>query len=254
MVKLPKFHEDSILTRSGPVTHNKFMPARNRVKTYVEDGYYHIYNRGVEKRDIFIDDQDYCVFLNFLKAYLSPPVKELSHPVKEVTGSGPVRLRLLKSFFMEITLRTYCLMPNHFHLIIHQINKNSMSKFMQALGTSYSMYFNKKYNRVGVLFQSVYRATLVMEDFYLLHLSRYIHLNPSELPTGSDPVMIQQYPYSSYAYYLGKKNATWINPEPILSFFKNTQKANLKDFLSYQSFIEDYLEDSKEFLSSLTID
>lgn len=230
------------------------MPSKNRVKTYVENGYYHTYNRGVEKRNIFIDDQDYRVFLQFLKNYLSPPPKIITHPVQAVTGSGPVRLRPLKTFFEEITLCAYCLMPNHFHFLINQTNKDSMTRFIQALCTSYSMYFNKKYKRIGTLFQGPYKAVLVMEDSYLLHLSRYIHLNPIELLTGPGPVKPENYSYSSYPHYLGKKKALWINPEPVLGFFKSARRRNLRDFFSYQSFVEDYLEDPRELLGSLSID
>ena len=128
-----------------------------------------------------------------------------------------------------------------------------MTRLIQALGTSYSMYFNKKYRRVGPLFQGVYKAVHIAEDSYLLHLSRYIHLNPVEL-TGSDPVNYKTYPYSSYLYYLDKKHAGWTDPQPILAFFKTRQRTSLKDFFSYQSFVEDYVEDPKEILGPLAID
>lgn len=232
------------------------MPSKNRVKIYVENGFYHVYNRGVEKRDIFLDDQDYRVFLSFLKNYLSPIPKGFVHPTQEVTGSGPVRLRPLKTFFGDVTLHAYCLILNHFHLLLKQVSKDGMTRFMQSLCTSYSMYFNKKYDRVGSLFQGVYKAALVMEDSYLLHLSRYIHLNPLEFQTmlNREAASIDNYPYSSYSYYLGKKKAKWIDPDPILNFFKSSQRTDLRDFLSYQSFVEDYVEDPKEILGTLTID
>ena len=147
-------------------------------------------------------------------------------------------------------------MPNHFHLLLNQVSKESMRHFMQSLCTSYSMYFNKKYKRIGSLFQDIYKAALIVEDPYLLHLSRYIHLNPIELLTGPSPVSVEKYPYSSYAYYLGKKQVMWINPKPILSFFKTQRRINstLQDFFSYQSFVEDYVEDPKEILGTLSID
>lgn len=226
------------------------MPSRNTIKQYVEGGYYHVYNRGVEKRDIFLDDQDYRVFLNFLKTYLSPQ-EQFPHPLTNVTGLHLVRPRILKNFFSSVELLAYCLMPNHFHLLLKQNSKEGMPKLLQALGTSYSMYFNKKYQRVGALFQGTYKAVLIDHDSYLLHLSRYLHLNPLEL-TGLHPV--KQYPYSSYVYYLGEKNANWINPQPILNFFKTQQRLSLRDFFSYQSFIEDYQEDTKEVIGRLAIE
>lgn len=185
------------------------MPAKNSVKQFIEHGHYHIYNRGVEKRDIFLDKQDYLVFLHFLKKYLDPNL-----------GSDP--FWKYKSLTNEVELLTFCLMPNHFHLLAKQITKNGITKLLRAICTNYVMYFNKKYERVGGLFQGKYKAVLVLDDIYLLHLSRYIHLNP---PEGSDPV---NYPYSSYQYYLGYKNSSWIKPEEILSFFKTAQKNHSK--------------------------
>ncbi len=212
------------------------MPAKNTVKQFIENGYYHVYNRGVEKRDIFMDKQDYAVFLNYLKKYLDPTL-----------GSDPLWQR--KSLFQEVELIAFCLMPNHFHLLVKQKTINSITKLLRAVCTRYVMYFNKKYERVGGLFQGKYKAALVMEDSYLLHLSRYIHLNPH---IGSDPLI--NYPYSSYNHYLGNKNSAWIKPDEILTFFKSAQKTSLKDCLSYQSFVEDYKQDPEEILNELTLE
>lgn len=126
-----------------------------------------------------------------------------------------------------------------------------MTEFIRALCTSYTMYFNKKYVRVGTLFQGAYKATLVDSDPYILHLTRYIHLNPIEL-TGSDPV--NEYPYSSYAHYLGKKQAKWIHREYVLSYFRTAQQTHFHDLLSYESFVEDYREDPREAIEMLAID
>jgi len=231
------------------------MPARNAIKIYTENGYYHIYNRGVEKRDIFSDKQDYKVFLHFLKRYLTKPSK----------SPYLIQPRWKFDLYDKINLIAYCLMPNHFHLMIKQFTKEAMSEFMRALSNSYIRYFNEKYNRIGVLFQGRYKAVIIDVEPYLLHLTRYIHLNPSGLEssgepgevrpgTGSDLVRVRDYPYSSYAEYLGKQNTDWIHPEEILSFFKTAQRTSLRDCLSYQSFVEDYKEDPKEILSSLAID
>ena len=211
------------------------MPAKNSVKQFVENGYYHLYNRGVEKRDIFLDEQDYAVFLSYLKQYLDP-----------TPGSDPKwRLKTLSS---EVDLITFCLMPNHFHLLAKQITRNGITKLMRAVCTNYVMYFNKKYERVGTLFQGKYRGVMIDNDNYLLHLSRYIHLNPY---LGSDP---KSYSYSSFSYYLGNRNAAWIKPQEILAFFKEARRIGPKDFLSYQSFVEDYPEDSAEILGELTLE
>lgn len=232
------------------------MPSKNIVKLYIENGHYHVYNRGADRRTIFKDEKDYRVFLNLLKTYLSPQDSNSKHPLARII----VRPRPLPCFYGKVELQAFCLMPNHFHLLIKQAGKMDMANFMRSLCTTYSMYFNKRYNRPGTLFQSKYKAALIETDPYLLHLSRYIHLNPKAL-TGSDPVTKT---YSSYPYYLGSKNALWVNPEPILEFFKTAQSTSLQDCLSYQSFVEEYSviaserseyqKDSGEILGDLVIE
>lgn len=167
------------------------MPAKYRVKTYLENSYYHVFDRGVEKRDIFLDEQDYRVFLHFLKFYLSPPKPNFAHPLKEITDFKPTRIRVFSSLNkplnQELELLAYCLMPNHFHLLMFQKTLTGMTRLLRSLLTNYAMYFNRKYHRIGYLFQGNYKAVLILEEPYLLHISRYIHLNPAEL-TGTDPV------------------------------------------------------------------
>lgn len=229
------------------------MPSKNCIRTYLENGCYHIYNRGVEKRNIFMDDQDYRVFLHLLKYYLSPSITkpEWEHPLSNLTGFDPVRLRPIQTLENELDLLAFCLMPNHFHLLIKQLTRYGFSNLLRKLSIIYSMYFNHRHKRVGHLFQGTFKAILVDNDQYLLHLSRYIHLNPHRL-TGSNPVT---YPYSSYQYFLGQKHATWIKPEFILSYFHN-EASNLvpKNIDTYQKFVEDYLADSKEILGTFTLE
>ncbi|OIP57644.1 MAG: hypothetical protein AUK12_03125 [Candidatus Levybacteria bacterium CG2_30_37_29] len=204
------------------------MPAKNRIKTYIENGYYHIYNRGVEKRIIYVDTQDYIVFLGLLKFYLSP-LFNLPHPLAK--NGVDFNFRIKKTFHEEVDLLAFCLMPNHFHLLVHQKNKNSITEFMRAASTSYTMYFNKKYERVGSLFQGNYKASLVLDDNYLLYLSKYIHLNPQHLFAGSDPV---EYPYSSYQYYIGSKKAVWVKPSFVLELLSDKRLRRIplyKDFM-----------------------
>ncbi|HUV46562.1 MAG TPA: transposase [Candidatus Bathyarchaeia archaeon] len=211
------------------------MPRKNVVKIYVEDGYYHLYNRGVEKRVIFSDKRDYKTFLYFLKSYLTPVPKKIP----------PFDRRQVRSLSKDIDLLVYCLMPNHFHLLVKQKSERGITKFMRALCTNYVMYFNQRYQRLGGLFQSAYKAVLVETDEQLLHLSRYIHLNPSEL-LGKHQ-LLEDYLYSSYDDYMGKRKTNWLKTETILDYFKTARKTSLNDFLSYQGFVESYKEDEKEF-------
>ncbi len=222
------------------------MPSKNIIKQYVENGYYHIYNRGVEKREIFLDEQDCLIFLHYLKLYLSPieELKQLDLPGLRI--SRFIRLNLST----EIDLLAFALMPNHIHLQIKQKTSNGIVKLMKRLATAYVMYFNKKYLRVGSLFQNTYKATLIETDEYLLHLSRYIHLNPAKVTHKK----INFREFSSYPYYLGQKQASWIKPQEILSYFRSAKRKNLKDILSYQSFVEDFKESSTEVLGPLILE
>lgn len=222
------------------------MPSKNRLKTYVENGYYHLYNRGVDKRIIFQDQQDCAVFLRILKQYLSPK-EEL-----ESFLSPGIRLdRLIRTnMYGEIELLSFSLMPNHFHLLIKQVKSSGITTFMKRVSTSYAMYFNKKWRRVGHLFQERYKGILVSDDNYLLHLSRYIHLNPSKIIRGK----INFEDFTSYPYYLGLKKANWLKPDFILTYFNNIRIGNYNG--SYRKFVEDYREGftSEAILGDLVLD
>lgn len=201
------------------------MPTRNALKDYVPGSYYHIYSRGVNKRRIFLDDADYAFFLSLLKRYLAlRPVRRPKHP--------PYR-----TFSQELDVLTFCLMPNHVHLFIRQHdNKNAVREFMSAVMTSYSKYFNEKYNRLGPLFQSRYLAARIVSDPHLMHISRYIHLNPRNWA---------EYPYSSIKYFQGRAFAEWFSPAHVLALFDN-------DPQQYLTFVADY-RDYKNSLELIDI-
>ncbi|TSC97303.1 MAG: hypothetical protein CEN88_82 [Candidatus Berkelbacteria bacterium Licking1014_2] len=196
------------------------MPGKNTIKIYAENTWYHIYNRGVEKRVIFQDEQDYATFLFFVKKYLSKSSILPSKPPHPLSK--------------EIDLSTFCLIPNHFHFLLKQENRDSLTKFMRRLGTNYAMYFNERYNRVGSLFQGVYKAVLIDSDEQLMQVHRYIHMNPREI--GKNPF---KYPYSSYPYYIGEKKADWLRPDFILDYFNSSPK-------KYQEFLRDYSDEEAE--------
>lgn len=221
------------------------MPAKNIVKIYVENGYYHVYNRGIEKRAIFLDEQDCKVLLHYLRMYLSPKEELIKQSQLGMKTQRFVHLNLSE----EVDLMSFALMPNHIHLLIKQHTKDGIVKFMQRLSTAYVMYFNKKYDRVGSLFQNTYKACLIESDNYLLHLSRYIHLNSFKLKS-----QINFKEFSSYPYFLEQKKASWVKPQEILNYFKTAKRRNLKDILSYESFVEDYSTDPKDTLGELILE
>lgn len=226
------------------------MASRNSIKSDVVNGYYHVYNRGVEKRDIFVDKQDYGVFLSYLKEYLSPPSdKEMRIAVvtfKDTVFKGVARLP--NNYKGKVSLMVYALMPNHFHFILKQNIQGSMKEFVHSLLLRYSMYFNKKYKRVGPLFQGRYKAILVDNDSYLLHLSRYIHLNPTEFSNDISGA------YSSYKYYLGLVKADWLDIHMILDYFKSKTGLDFKNINTYKDFVEKYSKNNVSFLQDLVLE
>lgn len=219
------------------------MPSKNIIKSYVEGGYYHIYNRGVEKREIFKDESNCRIFLHYIMLYLSP--------VDEILQKYPDKIRIRRfiksNLSEEVDLLCFSLMPNHFHFLIKQNSKDGIIKFMRRLMTSYVMFFNKKYQRVGTLLQGRYKAVNVSRDEYLLHLTRYIHLNPFEINSN-----INFKEFSSYRYYLNNKHPSWIKPGKILEYFSIKDKEYKTT--SYKSFVEDSRIDSSETLGDLMLD
>lgn len=218
------------------------MTAKNRYKTYVDNSYYHVYNRGVEKRIIFQDPQDYKVFLSYLQFYLTDPLR----------GPSPKYFasQQLTNHLGKIHLIAYCLMPNHFHLLIKQIDRDSMTKFIRALCTRYSIYFNKRYQRVGSLFQGRYKAVMVDNDMQFLYLTKYIHRNPLDLP-GYQPSNLPEYPYSSYRNFMGVIHQSWVDPSDIIYRYSKNNTRN-----TYQYFVEEFKELSTEIetIGNLALD
>ena len=208
------------------------MPAKNALKIYKENSYYHIYNRGVAKAKIFKREKDYKVFLDYLKIYLTPT--DLQGESLQVAPS-----KELKNYSDNVSLIAYCLMPNHFHLLVHQNNKDSINYFMRSLATKYVRYFNTTYDRVGPLFQGVYKAVRVYDEDQLIYLSKYIHRNPINLPPARR--VLAGWKYSSYGNYLRLFKQAWVKPEVILKMYSDSNKLYAEK--SYQNFVEEFKDD-----------
>jgi len=141
---------------------------------FVENEYYHIFNRGVDKRTIFESKDD---LFYFYKRLIDLNIDDTNPNIKLKRSrlSGGVSYDVSKSQLVSIV--AYCLLPNHFHLVLKQESKDGISKFMQKLGTSYTMYFNQKYKRSGSLFQGKFKANMIDGEFGLPVLSVYVNLN-----------------------------------------------------------------------------
>lgn len=193
----------------------------------VENSYYHIYSRGNNKQSIFIDHDDYIFFLSILKRYLS---HDEAHNSK-----GLAYLKL----YDELELLAYCQMPNHFHLLIYQIKAGGMTRLMRHVVTTYSQYFNNKYKRTGSVFESRFKASRITTDQYLLHISRYIHLNPVEWNT---------YTYSSLSAYKGLVSYDWLITDRILNLYGSTTR--YLGFVKHYKPTHDELDTLKHLLAN----
>lgn len=212
------------------------MPAQNLRRENKEGIYSHIYNKGVEKRIIFNDEEDYEVFKGFLRDYLTAP--QQSENVKKVFTVHGRTFRGIphqpKNYFNKVELIAYNLRPDRFHLLLKQKTQGSLESFIRSLCTRYSIYFNKKYQRTGALFAGPYKSIEVKDKPALLHLTRYFHRADG---------------YSSYAEYSGKKETSWTKPDVVLSFFG-------KGLSSYKDFVEKYTLNQKEeeLIASITFE
>ena len=214
------------------MSYDIFMPAKNTIKRYAKNTLYHLYNRGINKREIFQTREDFKTFIFFLKKYLSPAPKDQPRRKQKILDK-------------EISLLSFCLMPNHFHLLVKQKTKKGISKLMKDVGTNYAMYFNKKYERSGPLFESRYKGVVVETDEQLLHLSRYIHLNPELAKLTS----YDRYPYSSVPYFTKGQQSLWIHPKQILDYFSRSKKGR-----SYRNFIEGYEKEMFATIKELALE
>lgn len=191
---------------------------------FLEGEIYHVYNRGVEKRDIFMNDADRLRFLRsmYFCNNTAPAINSFrrENEFGEKMNDGehePI-----------VRLHAFVLMPNHFHFLIEPLNDDGVTDFMHKLGTAYTMYFNKKHKRVGGLFQGTFKAIQVTNDPYFNYLPQYIHLNPLDLsyPTWRAKRIkdiegalefLNQYKWSSYLDYMDQSNYPSIIYKDLLS-------------------------------------
>lgn len=214
------------------------MPSKYLVRNFTDGSIYHIFNRGVERRAIFQDDEDYHLFLYYVYIYLTPLDRVLRR-----YHDLPVRL-LHKNVSERADLLAYCLMPNHFHLLVQQKEKGGVSQFMKQLANAYTRYFNQKYRRSGVLFESAFKAVHVPTDELLMHTSRYIHLNPVVAGLSREP----EYPWSSYKEYIDDAPLKLCHSQPVLELFPSVY--------AYKKFVHDQKDYAKKLheIKHLTIE
>lgn len=214
-----------------------------RTFAFVEGEFYHIYNRGTDKRVLFNDEADYSRFIELL--YLSN--SKLSINIRDIRKTESS----IFDFDREqklVHIGAYCLMPNHFHILITPAVEHGIQTFMQKLSTGYSMYFNKRYERTGTLFQGRFKSQYANSDEYLKYLFSYIHLNPVKLiqPDWKEvgvrdldnvKLYLNRYAYSSFIDYSTKREESIIiDPYKFPEYFLNKKEidAELLEWLTYR--------------------
>ncbi|OGY59241.1 MAG: hypothetical protein A3B23_02770 [Candidatus Colwellbacteria bacterium RIFCSPLOWO2_01_FULL_48_10] len=217
-----------------------------RKDPFVTGEYYHIYNRGIDKRVIFKLKRDYERFMMLLYVSNSSEIYRLDNLINRLHKKFDEILALDKGESL-VSIGAWCLMTNHFHLLVRQEVDGGITKFMRKLGTGYSMFFNIKYQRKGALFGGLFKAKLIgTDDRYMKHLFGYIHLNPLDIvfpswkevdkTSSTMGAFLKSYRYSSYPEYIGEdrieKNI--ITREAFPDYFKDSK--------SFKNFAEDYFD------------
>lgn len=180
-----------------------------------ENAFYHVFNRGINKQEIFLSENDYYFFLN--------------------------KLKKLKNKY-DYSIYAFCLMPNHFHISI-QTRKVSISKIMSSLITSFSMYFNRTYNHLGPVFQNRFKSILIENNSYFRGLSQYIYLNPIRAGIVKDPI---EYKFSSLKEALGKEPLYFLDQD-IIRLIGETEKEHKE----YEKFIYEGIDKDYSDIESL---
>lgn len=209
-----------------------------RIIPLVNGEYYHIFNRGVAHLPTYSRKKDYQRFLTCLDYYRNNnlPCKLSRFLQFPIEMQNDIQSTFEKEQNHCIELISFSLMPNHFHLLLRQKTDNGISTYITRLINSYTRYFNTKYRRVGPVFQGVFKAVRIETNEQLIHVSRYIHLNPlvSMIVTEKD---LLHYSWSSLYTFL-YNDLPFVNPQPILEYFSSVQ--------DYFQFVLDQAEYGKE--------
>lgn len=209
------------------------MASVNRIKQYIDNGTYHIYNRGVNKQRIFFCQEDFRIYIRYIEQYLLPQELLFRQMLEsKATTTEIIRVLSLKNYFLSVKILAYCLMPNHIHFIVEQVGARIVSEFMKSLHTRYGMYLNRKYKRVGPVFQDIFKARIVKDDRDLLATANYIHRNPVKLASK-----IERYKWSSLQYYSGIASPEWIGKEKVLGAFEKS--AFQSQYHTYKDLVKD---------------
>ena len=197
---------------------------------------YHTFNRSIARQPFFLNVRGYSRAIELINfySYVQPslrfshynrlPLKEKADFLKDLKNKGRKQIQLF----------AFCLKPNHIHFLMKELEKNGISRFMSNFQNSYAKYFNLKNDRTGSLFQSMFKAVRIESDEQLIHVCRYIHLNPLTSYIIKDFDVLENYPWSSYSEYF-KENSDLVDTSLISGFFPS-----IKEFEKFTSDQVDY--------------
>ncbi len=198
---------------------------------------YHVFNRSVAKQPIFSTRRDYSRFLETLSYYQfsGNPIR-FSHFFRMSEEDKANQMKILRKHTKSVELFAFCIMPNHFHILVRQLEDDGLMAFVRNIQNSYAKYFNIKYKRTGSLFQEQFKAVLIDDDNQLLHVCRYIHLNPTTSNLLKNFDQLKTYPGTSLIDYIKDNEREIIQTKHILDMFSN----NKARFLRFNKDQEDY--------------
>lgn len=187
---------------------------------------YHVFNRSVARQPIFLSDRDYqraietFQFYSFKRPGLRfSHFKRLSRDQRQSFWSD-----LITRNQKQIAILAYCFMPNHIHFLVREVEENGIATFMKNFQNSLAKFFNTREERQGALFQAMFKAVRIETEEQLIHVARYIHLNPFTSFIIREIGELENYPWSSYLAYIGKTQDDFIEKESMLSLFKSAEK------------------------------
>lgn len=183
---------------------------------FVKGEYYHVYNRGVDKRTIFNDEQDVTRFLQSMLEF------NVEKPIGSIYENSFLKQDVSQKSNPLVSFTAYCLNPNHFHLILTPLLERGLESFMQRLGTGYTLYFNNKNKRSGALFQGNFKASHIDSNEYLLHVSAYVNLNDKTHQLGGEASKLVRSSWNEYLELKLQKGAI-CQKEIVLEQFKKSE-------------------------------
>jgi len=219
-----------------------------RKHPFANGEFYHIFNRGVARLPTFVTEHDYqqaMLGLNYYR-FIKPPIKLSRFKRLNLQSKAELLDKLSGTGDKLVEIVSFVFMPNHFHFLLKQVADDGIAKYLSLFTNSYTRYFNTKHNRIGPLFQGVFKAVRIESNNQLLHLSRYIHLNPfvSNIVTKTD---LSTYPWSSLPSFLsGTKDC--VESKIVVSQYK--------DFSKYRDFVLNHADYAREleYIKHMTLD